>query len=199
MRKGRRGIIKVRTKIKTLIILIAIFSVSLIAGLTGCIGEKDAKQRAEELGMTASVTYYTNGGNFVAGSNSVDQKWYRTDYYFPDTPIFNIGVDETVGQSLTIRRDGYVFAGWEYAKLDNDGLPILYELDSKGVRTGKQLDVLENGTASIIGSTGRELLEQEKRFEAETSGKKVFENGHPKVGDGEHIYLAATWSQDIVL
>lgn len=189
-----------KAKIKTLVILIAIFSVSLIAGIcSGCIGEKSPKERADELGMTASVTYYTNGGNFVSGSNTVDQKSYRTDYYYPDTPIFNIGFDETSGQSLTIRRNGYVFAGWEYAELDADGLPILYKVDSDGNRTETQLTVLENGTASIIGSTGREMLEQEKRFEAKSSGVKVFENGHPKVGAGEHKYLAATWILDILL
>ena len=189
-----------KAKRKTLIILIAIFSVSLIAGIcAGCIGEKSPKERADELGMTACVTYYTNGGNFVSGKNTVDQKSYRTDYYYPDTPIFNIGFDETSGQSLTIRRNGYVFAGWEYAELDKDGLPLLYELDGNGNRTGTQLTVLENGTASIIGSTGREMLEQEKRFEAKSSGKKVFENGHPTVGAGEHKYLVATWTVDILL
>lgn len=188
-----------KAKIKTLKILIAIFAVSLIAGLfAGCIGEKDAKERADALGMTASVTYYTNGGNFEEGS-SKDLKVYRTDYYYPDTPIFNIGVDEKPGQSLNIVRDGYVFAGWEGAVLDADGLPILYELDESGNRTGKQLSVLENGTASILSTSGREMLEQEKRFEAVPDGKKVFANGHPTVKDGEHKYLVATWAQDVVL
>ena len=188
-----------KNKIRTLIILIAIFAISLTAGIfAGCIGEQNAKERAEALGMTACVTYYVNGGYFIA--DSPDDKVYRTDYYYPDTPIFNIGVDQTSGQPLTIKRDGYVFAGWEYAVLDGKGLPLLYEVDSDGKQTtGLPLKVLENGTASIIGSTGRELLEQAKRFEAVPSGEKVFANGHPKVKGGEHKYLVATWAQDVVL
>ena len=190
-----------KAKINTLIILIAIFTVSLIAGiLSGCsIGEKNAKERADELGMTAVVTYYTNGGNFGSSENETDDKAYRTDYYYPDTPIFNIGVDATVGQPLNIFRAGYVFTGWEYAELDSEGLPKLYELNSNGELTSTKLPVLESGSASIIGSTGRELLEQEKRFGAIPNGTKVFANGHPKVGAGEHVYLAATWEKDIVL
>ena len=192
-----------KTKIKTLIILIAIFSVSLIAGIcAGCIGEDDPKEKADALGMTACVTYYTNGGNFVSGTNSVDGKSYRTDYYYPDTPIFNIGGgDKTSGQSLTIKRSGYIFMGWAYALLDGDGLPCLYEPDGEWKATGTKLKVLENGTASIIDSTNREKLEKEKRFVALVDEERglVFKNGHPKVGAGEHIYLVATWEKDVVL
>ena len=189
-----------KAKIKTLIILIAICAVSLVSGIcAGCIGEDDAKDRADKLGMTACVTYYANGGTFYEG-NTPDKKVYRTDYYRPETPIFNIGVDENKGQKIDISRTGYVFAGWEYAVLDDNGLPLLYELDANGVRTGKQLAVLENGTASIIGSgTGKEILEAEKRFEAVPDGTKVFANGHPKVKDREHKYLVATWTEDITL
>ena len=190
-----------KTRIKILTILIAIFAVSLACGLlAGCIGEEDAKDRADKLGMTACVTYYTNGGNFVSGNNPKDKKAYRTDYYYPDTPIFNIGVDETTGQSLTIKRDGYVFAGWAYALL-NDGEPVLYAVDDDGNTVGEPLEVLENGTASMIGSTGREMLEQEKRFVAvvDESRGLVFANGHPKVGANEHKYLVATWVQDVML
>ena len=198
MTKGR---IKLKARIKTLTILIAICVISLISGIfAGCIGEQNAKQKADGYGMTACVTYYTNGGNFRMGTSSDNQKAYRTDYYKPNTPIFNIGVDKTVGQSLSIIRKGYVFAGWEYAKLDSNGFPLLYEVDSNGVRTtGEPLTVLDNGTASIIGSTGREMSEDEKRFEAVPSGEKVFENGHPKVGAGEHKYLVATWVKDVAL
>ena len=187
-----------KAKIKTLIILIAICAVSLVSGIcAGCIGEDDAKDRADKLGMTACVTYYANGGTFYEGSTP-DKKVYRTDYYRPETPIFNIGVDENKGQKIDISRTGYVFAGWEYAVLDDNGLPLLYELDENGVR--KQLAVLENGTASIIDSgTGKEMLEAKKRFEAVPSGTKVFANGHPKVKDREHKYLVATWTEDIAL
>ena len=189
-----------KTKIKILTILIAIFAVTLACGLFAGCGEESPKERADKLGMTACVTYYTNGGNFVSGTNSTDYKPYRTDYYYPDTPIFNIGVDETTGQSLNIKRDGYVFAGWAYALLDGNGLPYLYSVDDNGDRTDTQLEVLENGTASIKVS-GREMLEQEKRFVAvvDESRGMVFASGHPKVGANEHKYLVATWTKDVVL
>lgn len=205
-----------RAKINTLIILITVFAASLIAALlAGCIGEKDAKERADSFGMTACVTYYTNGGSFVIGSKKMgtpDQKVYRTDYYYPGTPIFNIGeeetgkneadyvYDKTVGQPIIITRSGYVFAGWKYAKLDEETkLPLLYTTDEEGNKT--YLPVLESGTASMIGSTGREMLEQEKRFEAEIDEERglVFANGHPTVGAGEHVYLVATWELDVFL
>ena len=175
--------------------------VSLVSGIcAGCIGEDDAKDLADSLGMTACVTYYSNGGVFEEGSTK-DAKVYRTDYYYPNTPIFNIGVDETSGQTIDITRSGYVFAGWEYAVLDEDNLPILYEVDDNGLITGTKLKVLESGTASMVGSSGRELLEDAKRFEAVASGEKVFKDGQPRprVGAGEHLYLVATWVQDVVL
>ena len=190
-----------KAKINTLIVLISIFAVTLIAGLLAGCGEQNPKERADKLGMTAVVTYYTNGGKFVAGTNSNDTKVYRTDYYYPGTPIYNIGVDKTSGQPLTIVRDGYVFAGWEWAVLDEDDLPVLYASDSEGNATGTALKVLENGTASIIDTTGREMIEDGKRFVAVASGDKVFKDGEPRptVGAGEHKYLVATWVLDVVL
>lgn len=193
-----------KAKIKTLIILLAIFATSLIAAIVaGCnIGEENAKDSANAMGMTASVTYYTNGGYFQLGKTP-DGKVYRTDYYRPGSPILNIGFDKIEGlQSLTILREGYDFLGWEEAELNEDGLPILYELNNNGERTGKVLDVLTNGTADIKGSDGRQINEGSKRFEAVPSGKRVFDNGHPRIGEEdpkEHRYLVATWEQHVVV
>lgn len=185
-----------KAKINTLIVLSAIFVATLVSGLLAGCGEVNPKDEANKLGMTACVTYYTNGGSFATGSDSPDDKYYRTDYYKPGTPIFDI--DEK--SSIFITRAGYSFLGWEYAVLDENGLPILYALDKNGNKTDTRLEVLENGTPSIKGDTGRELLEQEKRFEAVPSGEKVFANGqHPRVGDGEHVYLVATWKQNVLL
>ncbi len=182
-----------KAKIKPLIILIAIFAVSLIAFAAGCsIGEKNALDNANGRGLVCPVTYYANGGSFVVGT-SVDSKSYRTVYYKPDAPVFNIGVDKADVQNLTVSRDGYIFTGWEYCKVNSEGLPVLKD------DNGETLEVLENGTADIKGSDGRQLLEQSKRFTAEGNGVKAFENGRITAKEGEHIYLAATWVQDSVL
>lgn len=183
-----------KAKIKPLIILIALFVLSLAAAITvGCsIGEKTAQDLAGEMGLNCPVTYYANGGQFVDGT-SKDQKVYRTVYYKPETPIFNIGVDSSTGQAMTISRDGYVFMGWEYCKLNEEGEPILK--DTEGV----VLNVLDNGTADIKDVNGRQLLEQNKRFTAEPDGTKAFADGKIVIHEGDHIYLAATWVQDVVL
>lgn len=183
-----------KAKIKPLIILIAVFALSLVAGITaGCsIGEKSAQDLANEMGLTCPVTYYANGGYFQVGT-SADQKVYRTVYYKSGAPILNIGVVNSNGQNLTIAREGYTFDGWEYCKLGADGKPILKDTE------GNTLNVLENGTADIKGSDGRQLLEQSKRFTAESNGVKAFRNGNPVVEEGNPLYLVATWVLDSVL
>ncbi len=184
-----------KAKIKPLIILIAVFALSLAAGIAaGCsIGEKSAKQMADELGLVCPVTYYANGGQFLDGS-SKDQKVYRTIYYAPGSPVFNIGVDKVnEGSDIGITRDGYVFDGWEYCKLNDDGTPILKD------DGGNVLTVLPNGTADIKDTNGKQLLEQSKRFTAEPDGRKAFANGRVIINEGEYLYLAATWVQDVII
>ena len=100
-----------KTKIKLLIILIAIFAVTMIAGLlAGCIGEINAFEQAQQMGYTCAVTYYTNGGAF-SEKNTADLKSYKTVYYKPGTPIFNI-IDDATSQGLIISRENFIFTGW---------------------------------------------------------------------------------------
>lgn len=183
-----------KTKIKPLMILIAVFVLSLAAAIVaGCsIGEQTAQDLANQLNCTCPVTYYANGGQFTVGL-SADQKAYRTVYYQPDAPIFNIGEDKALEQNLSISRDGYIFTGWEYCKTDDEGNPILKD------ENGNVLNVLENGTADIKDANGRQLLEQSKHFTAEPNGTKVFGGGRIFIHQGEHYYFAATWVQDSVL
>ncbi len=175
-------------------ILIAVFVLSLAAAIVaGCsIGEQTAQDLANQLNCTCPVTYYANGGQFTVGT-SADQKAYRTVYYQPDAPIFNIGEDKSIGQNLSISRDGYIFTGWEYCKTDDEGKPILKD------ENGNVLNVLENGTADIKDANGRQLLEQSKHFTADPNGTKVFGGGKIFIHQGEHFYFAATWVQDSVL
>lgn len=181
-----------KTKIKLLIILITVFAVSLIAGLvSGCrIGEINGKEQADQMGFTCPVTYYANGGTFREGRDD-DDKVYKTIQFKPGTPIFNIGGTE--GQSLTIVRKDYVFAGWEFCKLDEDGHPVLKDAD------GNVLPYLDNGTADIKEASGLQMNEKLKRFTAESNGTKVFQNGKHIINEGESLFIVATWVQDVML
>lgn len=181
-----------KARFKTLIILVVIFLMSLVTGLAvGCsIGEPTARDLADGDGMTASVTYYTNGGRFT---NSGDL-CYRQFVYRPGQPIFNIGVDGSAGQTFTITRAGYVFAGWQYCVLNSDGLPILKD------NSGNVLEVHpETGSAIMIGSDEREIGEQDKVFTAEPNGEEVFQEGQPNrsLNEGDHLFIVATWVLDI--
>lgn len=198
-----------KAKIKPFIILIAIFAASLIMGVAaGCsIGESTPQDSANNRGMYSSVTYYANGGKFT-GSDIC----YKTMYFLPDTPIFNIGYDAHPvggsGSDLAVTRTNMVLVGWIKAELDANGNPTLLEMTNSGELTGKTLPMLENGSASIISSEdGRELSEQNKRFTAKMpenpdNYQYVFglENElHPTLEEGEHWYLVAVWAPDVVL
>ena len=183
---------KVKTKFKPLIILIAIFIVTLATGLVaGCtIGDLNAREKADELGMKNCVTYYANGGKF-----STTPLCYMSFYFKDNTPIFNIGEDEPAdNQTLVISRTGYIFMGWRYCKQDAQGMPLLVDA------SGNSLKVLENGTADITSADGRQLSEQDKYFEAmaDDSRPEVFVDGvHPKISGEAHWYLVATWEVDV--
>lgn len=195
-----------KAKIKPLIILIAIFAASLIAGIAaGCsIGESTPQDAANNKGMYASVTYYANGGSF-----SDNLICYKTMYFRPGDPIFNVGVDPRPvggsGAQLSIKRENYNFVGWIEAELDENGLPTLLAMTEDGEITDTVLQMKENGTASMVGENGRELSEQQKRFTAKISDDPtqwnfVFEAAErPKLERDEHRYLVAAWEPDVVL
>lgn len=194
-----------KAKIKPLIILIAIFAATLIAGVAaGCsIGENTPQDSADNRGMYSSVTYYANGGTF--SDNAI---CYKTMYFVPGNPIFNIGMDAHPvggsGSELSITRTNMMFAGWVYAELDGNGLPTLLKMNENGEITGEVLQLKDNGSASITNDDGRELSEQQKRFTAKISEDPdewdfAFENGRPTLEKGEHIYLVAAWMPDVKL
>ena len=192
-----------KAKIKPLIILIAIFAASFIAGIAaGCnIGESNAQDAANKKGMYSSVTYYANGGTFSEGALC-----YKTLVFEPGKPIYNIGEDTApIGSSaISISRTNMVFKGWVKAELDENGNPTLLEMTEAGEVTNNVLPMLGNGTASIIGTDGKELNEQEKSFTAKIpenpdEWEYAFENSRPTLQRDEHLYLVATWEKDVML
>ncbi len=131
---------KLKTRIKLLIVLLAVFAAALIAGCN--VGEKSLQDILDENGMTARVTYYANGGTFNGTGNVVT----RNLYYRPDSPVINIGEAGTTGASYDISktyvsRANYVLVGWFYAELDEGGNPK-FENDEKTIvkSSGRQVD-----------------------------------------------------------
>lgn len=188
-----------KAKFKPLIILIAVFICSLIAGVAaGCaIGEETAQDFADKRGLTCPVTYYINGGNFTLGQDVEDYS-YKTIYYAPNTPILNIGVVETTSTPVIwLRRTGYLFLGWRYCLLDEDGNPVLTDMD------GNSIKYLSNGTADMTETkSGREvqLPESRKKFLATPDPDQpgyAFDNGNVVVKENQHLFLVADWIKDV--
>lgn len=184
-----------KTKFKPLIILIAVFIVSLVSGVVaGCsIGEKTVKELADQRGLTCPVTYYANGGNFMLGGDPIMQV-YNTIYFRPGSPIYNIGASEAGTKGLGISREGFVFNGWYFCKLDEQGNPILKD------EQGNVLAYLDNGTADMAVN-GVQRLEAEKRFNAvpDESRPKAFTEGNIIINEGERLFLIADWIKDVEL
>lgn len=183
----------------------AILAVSLIGGIAaGCsIGVPTQQENADRMGMTASVTYYANGGEF-----SDNKICYKTMYFVPGTPIFDINTDRPPieGKPLSISRENYTFGGWVKAELDANGLPILLEMvmDEKSqdyIITDTVLPYKENGTADILDTDGKQKGEQPKTFTAKIPDNMefAFENGRPMLEDKEHLFLVAYWLPDVKL
>lgn len=176
-------------RIKPLIFLIAVFITSLAAALiAGCRIGQPQNLNPDKDGLTAHVTYYSNGGTF---STTGDNKRFKDFFFFPGTPIVNIGEDEV--ENVTIARSGYVFTGWQYCELDGDGLPKYYD----GEDYANQLPAGRNGTPSITNADGSEIADYQKEFFVKPTGEAVFSASRPTLEDGEHIYVCATWAEDV--
>lgn len=194
-----------KAKIKPLIILTAVFLISLVAGVAaGCsVGMETAADIADEKGLTCPVTYYANGGNFVNGNDNMPNS-YLTVYYAPESNILNLGAYDATfggedGNPLKIARTNYVFLGWKYCLLDENGNPFLTN-EKDGIR----LNYFDNGTADmreIFNERERQKAERGKRVLAAIDYDKgdVFAEADSKVQihENEHLFLVAEWAEDV--
>ena len=99
--------------------LIAFFAViaSLLL-LGGCKFQYSLDEKREEYGLTASVTYHTNGKGAYFGTDST----VKTLYFKDGSVAINIGVDRvTVGAIPTPTRVNHTLLGWHEAELDIEG------------------------------------------------------------------------------
>lgn len=110
-----------RITVLTLIIALCI----MVASLTAChVGDKPLfDDFLNQNGLTAQVTYYSNGGQFK-NSAVISKEMYHK----PNDYIANFGVDVKKGE---ISKVNYVFTGWNYAQLDENNNPVTEIIDGK--------------------------------------------------------------------
>ncbi len=105
---------KKKTKSKLILLLVCLASFFLLGG---CTIRKSFDELVAENNLVAKVTYYANGGTF--DSTSVTEKDL---YYQEGAKALNIGVTST--KKTSVERNNYIFAGWYYAVLDDEGNPV---------------------------------------------------------------------------
>lgn len=122
-----------KTKVKLLIILLAVMAASLIAGCS--VGEISIDDFLQEHGAkNQTVTYYANGGSFSGGISSIPVKYM----YFRE----NVCITSDFGkEKVPVSRSGYIFKGWYYVELDADGNPVYADKENEIVQsTGTEVD-----------------------------------------------------------
>ncbi len=131
---------KVKTRVKLLLLLIAVFAAALIAGCK--IGEKTGDEFLKENDADGQVvTYYANdanGGSFSSGGKTVRNWNYKAGS--------EVALDVENIDKLKVENTGFTFGGWYYVQLDGEGKPM-FEAD--GV-TPKATDVRADEKPIII-------------------------------------------------
>ena len=122
---------KKKTKSKLLVLLASIAAAFLLGGCS--FGESFDEVIAGK-NLVAQVTYYSNGGSFEGTSTQKDL------YYQSGKKALNIGVVTPSNGSVEIARNNYVFDGWYYAVLDEEGKPIYADEDKKLYQLGDKVD-----------------------------------------------------------
>lgn len=128
-----------------LIVLFASIAAALMLG--GCSFGESFEEVLAGKELDAQVTYYSNGGEFEGSSNKKDM------YYKSGLKALNIGVDSVTNGTAQISRKNYIFDGWYYAVLDEEGNPIFEDEEKKTYKLGDPVDFskpLEQGDHWII-------------------------------------------------
>ncbi len=136
MRRKQKG--------KWILFLAALAAVFMLGGCS--LGETFEEALANR-NLTAQVTYYSNGGTF---EGTPDKK---NMYYQSGSKALNIGVVNPTSGSVEITRKNYVFDGWYYAVLDDNGAPVYENEATKTYKLGEKVDFsipLEKGDHWIV-------------------------------------------------
>ena len=123
MRKKQRS--------KWILFLAALASFFMLGGCS--LGESFEDALANR-NLTAQVTYYSNGGMFEGTPEKKEM------YYKSGSKALNIGVVNPTSGTVEITRNNYVFDGWYYAVLDDNGAPIYEDAQAKTYKLGEKVD-----------------------------------------------------------
>lgn len=120
-----------KKKLKGALVLLLSALAALLV-FAGCSLGETKDEALENRNLTASVTYYANGGVF---SNSKNE---RVLWYPENALTANIGKSEGgtvlsggLSNSAEITRESYTFVGWYYVEMEN-GAPV-FEDEAKGI------------------------------------------------------------------
>lgn len=122
---------KKRRKSKLLVLLASLAAAFLLGG---CSLGDSLEEVLDNNNLVAQVTYYSNGGAFEGTPERKDM------YYKEGQKALNIGVVTPTNGSAEIQRKNYIFDGWYFAVLDNDGNPIFEDEKNKIYKLGDKVD-----------------------------------------------------------
>lgn len=122
---------KKKQKSKWIVLLASLASVFLLGGCS--LGES-FEEVLENRKLVAQVTYYSNGGTFEGTPDKKDM------YYGEGAKALNIGVVNPMSGTVEITRNNYVFDGWYYAVLDEQGNPVYEDEATKTYKLGDKVD-----------------------------------------------------------
>ncbi|MBQ9714678.1 MAG: hypothetical protein IJV83_05100 [Clostridia bacterium] len=111
-----------RRRLKNAILLL-LSALAALFVFVGCELGMTKEEALDKYDLTASVTYYANGGEFSSGAKQ-QEIWYKKDSF----PINLTGDSHKSGTTLKLTRKNYKFLNWYHIVqngVDENGMPIL--------------------------------------------------------------------------
>lgn len=173
-------------KFKSKLIVILSVAITLLIG-AGC-SVTTVDDIKEELGLSAVVKYYANGGNF-SGNLTTIPIYYKAgdkalDLGNPDTDAVKV----TSGSDYVPQRTGYDFIGWYKAALV-DGAPVYYEANYENNLPIK---------GEKVQTSDESCFEEDERFFVDYDETQPMDFSKALEKD-EVIYLCAHWEKSEML
>lgn len=174
---------KSKTKIKILVALSVCMAASLVAGCK--IGEQTKDEYLEANNATEWYTYFSGAeeAEFKNGKGEMD-------IYYPENSYF-ICTEATANGNFTVSREHYIFAGWYYTDVDDEGKPIkdadgnyVYnpanyidptDLNAKTTTGGKHTYLIAKWVADVAFDVY--LVTDDKNFEVKGENGETYKSG----------------------
>ncbi len=122
---------KKKFKSKLILLFVCLASLFLFGGCS--LGESLDEVIANR-DLKAQVTYYSNGGTFEGTPDKKEM------YFTAGSKALDIGNITPTSGTVEITRSNYVFGGWYYAVLDDEGKPVYEDEEKKVLKLGEAVD-----------------------------------------------------------